>query len=73
MVLGGILDFDRQVYPTLRTGLVTAQQIEAYRQVIAANPIAKQYAKDDQIVCFFKSAQILTDRGLRVERISMIF
>jgi hypothetical protein len=47
--IGAVLDFDRQVYPTLRTGLITAQQIEQYRGVIAANPVAKQYANDAQI------------------------
>jgi hypothetical protein len=48
-VIGGVLDFDRNIFPVLQTGLVTAREIESYREAIASNPVAKQYASDEQI------------------------
>jgi hypothetical protein len=49
LAIGAILDFDRDIRPTLERGVVTFQQIEAYRQAVESNPVARQYADDAQI------------------------
>jgi hypothetical protein len=48
LFVGAVIDFDGYVYPVLRTGVVTAHDIQRYRQAVAANPALKPYANDDQ-------------------------
>lgn len=43
LVLGLILDFDRNVYPLLRAGVVSAQELQKYQQAVQQRPWLRGY------------------------------
>jgi len=49
LTLGVILDFDRNVYPLLKTGVATAEQIETYRQAVQGQPLLKGFVDDARL------------------------
>jgi hypothetical protein len=49
MLLGLILDFDRNVYPMLAAGVATAQQINDYQQAIQDRPYLKGVVDEQQL------------------------
>lgn len=55
VVIGAVIDFDGYVYPVLRTGVVTAHDIQRYRDAVSANPALRPWSNDDQA----RQAQVL--------------
>jgi uncharacterized membrane protein required for colicin V production len=49
LALGVILDFDRNVYPLLKTTVATAEEIETYRQTVQGQPLLKGYVDDSRL------------------------
>jgi hypothetical protein len=49
LALGVILDFDRNVYPLLKTGVATAEQIDTYRQAVQGQPLLKGFVDDQRL------------------------
>lgn len=47
--LGVILDFDRGVYPLLKAGVATAEQIDAYRQAVQHQPLLNGFVDDKRL------------------------
>ncbi|MFN2465614.1 MAG: CvpA family protein [Candidatus Dormibacteria bacterium] len=49
LLLGVILDFDRNVYPLLQAGVVTAHQLQDYRQAVDQRPWLRGYVDDQAL------------------------
>jgi uncharacterized membrane protein required for colicin V production len=41
LVVGAILDFDRQIYPVLISARATAEQVQTYRDAVNSNPVVR--------------------------------
>ncbi|MDQ6748728.1 MAG: CvpA family protein [Candidatus Dormibacteraeota bacterium] len=49
LLLGVILDFDRNVYPLLQAGVVTAHQLQDYRRAVEQRPWLRGYVDDQAL------------------------
>lgn len=49
LALGVILDFDRNVYPLLKTSVATANQIDQYQQAVQGQPLLKGFVDDARL------------------------
>jgi hypothetical protein len=49
LLLGLVLDFDRNVYPLLQAGVVTAHQLQDYRQAVNQRPWLRGFVDDQAL------------------------
>ncbi|MFN2462680.1 MAG: CvpA family protein [Candidatus Dormibacteria bacterium] len=49
LCIGVVLDFDRNVYPLLEAGVLTAHQLQDYRQAVEQRPWLKGYVDDQAL------------------------
>jgi uncharacterized membrane protein required for colicin V production len=56
LALGVILDFDRTVYPLMKAGVATAEQIQAYRQAVQSQPLLRGFVDDARLAQLVQQA-----------------